>query len=653
MEPDWFFPPNHGGEEAGLNDAGIEFFRTSGSLARETVQNSGDAAATLDRPVRVVFSRLALPAAQFPGAESLQRTIQACKEYALTACKTSEERTQNGEAFFDRALELLSGPTIPLLRISDFNTTGLEGSDTEPMSPWYRLIRKQGSASLHGAGGGTFGIGQRAPFASSDLRTVFYATRTKTGDASFIGKAILSTSQDLSGARRRNVGYYGLMSRNELVQAIRHASAFPSFVSREGVGTDLVIAGFSNERWLAEVGRSVVRNFFAAIHDGRLEVELHEPEQLVCRITRESLPSYIDDLLALEAGRATELTKAEAREIETELISTRHFVSAMATPHGGAPFRQDLPRLGEARLYVSVADSAPSRVAYMRKPRILVYDRGQKAGLQGYAAVMICDTHEGSRLLAKLEDPSHTKWDRQRLKGGGDILASIYKFVRESLSSIASTTQTEAQDLPDLGRFLPEDDEPPPGAGVRGVSPTVQNTHEETARRQQSHAVVRKAASRKPPTAAMEADGDVAGGAEETGTSGAGLAGEGGGSNSGGGDRPGSGSGGLGGHERPSRPLTDSDIGFRSYYDAQTAALHLVVWSRRQGVADLALKEVGEAGAYPLPLKCATDLDTETSVSVEGASLRRIEFAPGQRRRFSLETLGPARTAVALSVHNA
>jgi len=652
VEPEWFFPPNHGGEESGLNDAGIEFFRTSGSLARETVQNSGDASDTSERPVRVVFSRILLPAAQFPGAERFRQTMQACRDYALTACKTPDERVQNGEVFFDRALKLLSEGQIPLLRVSDFNTTGLEGGDTDSMSPWYRLIRKQGSASLHGAGGGTFGIGQRAPFASSDLRTVFYSTRTRIGDSSFIGKSILCTFQGPDGSRQRNVGYYGLKRRDDLVEPIREASHLPSFASREYVGTDVVIAGFSNDHWLPEVGRSVVRNFFAAIHDGRLEVELKEQAQPAKLITRESMQGYIDELLAFERERAASLTKAEAREIEAELTSTRHFISAMATPHGGQPFRKALPRLGEARFYVTVADSAPSRVAYMRRPRILVYDRTQKAGLQGYAAVMICDSDEGSKLLARLEDPSHTKWDRERLKGGGDILASIYSFVRESLLTIASTTQTDAQDIPDLGRFLPEDLNPPAGAGIHGASPTVKHTSEETAQKQQSHAVIRKPSRPKLTKAVIKAGENYGGGDEESGTTGAGSAAEGGGGGEGGGEAPGAGGGRLGGDKQPGRPLTTSDIGFRSFYDAATSSIHLVVWSRRGGVADLALSEVGEAGTYPLPLVLAADLDSGATVAIEGSSLRRIRFSGAQRRRFSLQTRDDAKVAVSLEVRN-
>ena len=122
MATGWFFPPNSGGEESGLNDAGIQAFKTSGSLARETLQNSGDAHDPRSAaPVRVTFTKLLLDHHDFPGAHELLRTIRQARNYILGQC-TREQRRQNGEDFFDAAVDLLSGRRMPVLRISDFNT---------------------------------------------------------------------------------------------------------------------------------------------------------------------------------------------------------------------------------------------------------------------------------------------------------------------------------------------------------------------------------------------------------------------------------------------------------------------------------------------------------------------------------------------------
>jgi hypothetical protein len=148
----WFFPTTQGGEQSGLNDPGIEFFRKTGSLARETLQNSGDARVSNDKPVIVTFELLELPIGLFPGGARLRAVIEQCREYMLKPCKTEREKDENGRRWFEQALQLLSGETLPVLRIRDENTTGLEGGELDEGKAWFRLIKKQGSASMHGAG---------------------------------------------------------------------------------------------------------------------------------------------------------------------------------------------------------------------------------------------------------------------------------------------------------------------------------------------------------------------------------------------------------------------------------------------------------------------------------------------------------------------
>ncbi len=84
MKIDWLFPPNHDGEQHGLNDAGVETFRDNplSSLAREITQNSCDAAdADSGKPVEVHFVLQELPMSKFPEAESFKRTLKACESY--------------------------------------------------------------------------------------------------------------------------------------------------------------------------------------------------------------------------------------------------------------------------------------------------------------------------------------------------------------------------------------------------------------------------------------------------------------------------------------------------------------------------------------------------------------------------------------------
>jgi len=69
-----------------------------------------------------------VPVCEIPDSDQLRQIVQWCSDYLLRQCTTPEQRTQNGEDFFARALALLDSPTMPVLRIGDYGTTGLEAA---------------------------------------------------------------------------------------------------------------------------------------------------------------------------------------------------------------------------------------------------------------------------------------------------------------------------------------------------------------------------------------------------------------------------------------------------------------------------------------------------------------------------------------------
>ncbi|MCY1042596.1 hypothetical protein OV208_14825 [Corallococcus sp. bb12-1] len=502
-ETQWFFPTTQGGEESGLNDPGIEFFRKSGSLARETIQNSGDARVEYGKPVTVTFELLQLPMTQVPEVDRLRAIIGECREYMLKPCKTERQKDENGRKWFEKALQLLSGSHLPVLRIRDENTTGLEGGELDEDKAWFRLIKKQGSASMHGVGGGTFGIGQRAPFAFSGLRTVFYSTQTRDGRHAFIGKTILSSFRE-KGQVHRPIGFWGEQSGGVPgVRAVRNANDIIEPFRRTSVGTDLYIMGFDPHGWKESIADSVVRNFFAAIQGGGLVVRLVADDG-VQEFNAATLEQSVDVRYRQASKAAT--SKAAQKEVRDNLGVTRHYLKALSAPVRGKPsFLLQHADLGSVELYVTLDPDAPSRTVFMRKPRIRVYERTQNL-LSGYAAVLLCEDAKGNDLLARMEDPSHSEWSKERLPGGeglppGDrLLTDIYAFVRESLKSLAQQDAAVPQDLPDLGRYLPEDDAIRPGVRQTGTRRRTQSvSDQESGRPQQAQGQKRAVPRPRPP----------------------------------------------------------------------------------------------------------------------------------------------------------
>jgi len=249
----WFFASNDGGEDKGLNDAGVVTFKGNiyRYLAREIIQNSLDARHSPDKPVLVNFQLEEIDRDDIPGMDQLKDICQKCYDFWPRDPEKS---------FFDKAIDLCSEDTITALRISDFNTKGVEGGDDDRLENrgWYSLLRCSGSSSKEGGEGGSYGIGKNAPFAASDLRTVLYSTRTSKKDVAFQGVARLVTHEKAPEKKAQNIGFLG----GSKGQSIRSEDEIANEFLREQRGTDVVILGFiTGKDWENQLRLSVLENF--------------------------------------------------------------------------------------------------------------------------------------------------------------------------------------------------------------------------------------------------------------------------------------------------------------------------------------------------------------------------------------------------------
>ena len=169
---DWRFPSNQNGDINGINDSGIETFADDSyySLVRETIQNSLDVHnPSSSEPVTVEFKQFTIPRENLPGINTLTCAIQNCLD--------SNKEEKDAKRFFNKAKETIEDNVLSVLKVSDYNTRGLEGSDTcEKGTAWSRLIKENGSSNKEDTSGGSKGIGKNATYACSLIRTVFYSS---------------------------------------------------------------------------------------------------------------------------------------------------------------------------------------------------------------------------------------------------------------------------------------------------------------------------------------------------------------------------------------------------------------------------------------------------------------------------------------------
>lgn len=236
---EWYFPLNDGGMLNGISDSGIETFKgnPAGSLAREICQNSLDARISADKPVIVQFEQFVIQKDKIPGFRTLKRALADAYKFWK-----DENPNKKAEEFLLKAKNVLNEKEILCLRISDFNTTGLTGSDIELNSAWNNLVKSQGTSDKSGSNGGAFGIGKYASFALSNLRTVFYVTRDENELSASEGVVRLPSFK-FNGKMVQGYGFYGIDKNRPIMKQLK---LDPNFPGRKGkdYGTDIFIIGF-------------------------------------------------------------------------------------------------------------------------------------------------------------------------------------------------------------------------------------------------------------------------------------------------------------------------------------------------------------------------------------------------------------------------
>lgn len=261
------FAPTGGGNETGFNPADIAMFEgnTAYFLARESLQNIIDAAE--EYPAKAVFMMFPIKANELPEIEQLKEIFKACKEY-----KSHEKETVR---FFSKALEVITeNKDINILRISDFNTKGLTGGDSDQKDNYYNLMKAVGSTSKSGGQGGSFGLGKGSYFSASLFRMMFVSSIYAKNKPIFQGKLRLISHLE-NGEPMQGDGSFGLSKQ----KPVRDLNDIPDLFSRKGKeqGTDFFIVGFEGaENWQDHISKSVLNYFWNAILKGLLEVKVND-----------------------------------------------------------------------------------------------------------------------------------------------------------------------------------------------------------------------------------------------------------------------------------------------------------------------------------------------------------------------------------------
>lgn len=592
----WHFPTTDGGDEEGVKDNLQETFEGDYEfyVARETVQNSIDARDDYTKPVRVRFEHLEVSPAAIPGLDGLKDVIYRAMSYA--------GGPEGPGSVYLPAIEAIESEKMSILKISDFNTKGLLGGDEKSDgASWYKLVRATGDNQMTGAGGGSFGIGKGAPFAASILRTVYYATKNIEGESIFQGKARLSSYSNEEGDVRHGIGQLGIREEGRKgVASVRNESDIPEMFHRDEVGTDVYVMGYKTiqENWKELLIKSLLNNFWAAVHFDDLVIELVSDES-EDEINKDNLASYLSEY---SSGREGSLQYYEAVTSPLEV------------------FREDVPIIGESTLYVAIGQDLPKRVQMMRKAKMVVSNPNYRVMTSGYAAVFICENEEGNCKLRDLEPPAHDKWDPSRDKiNGKAIVRQLEAWIKEKLRSLASDDTDVPEDIPGVSDYLPEVEERDDLREYRGLEG--ERTYEEGA--DESPVEFGASSEQRPTPSSSEqkkeveivTTGDV--GQKPVTREGTKHI-----------DRPGTGGGGTGEGDTPRIDTSVIDFKAREVIVDGEKLYQVNLLPGEDTSGSIRLMAVGDDADYPIDIQGATyngvDLEVE-GATVKGLVLRKNE----------------------------
>lgn len=415
----------------GISSAEEELFSSYGAAdatVRELAQNSMDAkSATATGPVRMTFELCTIQTKQIPDYENLRRHIHSADE-----CNRNDE--QNNRLRI--AAADIDNDTIRVLRVGDYNTTGLTGKEGKTENSVLTALTYGSGISVGKVGaGGSFGIGKAAGLRASSIRTEFWVTRTeeKGSESIFTGYCQLATHLDPNDPNKTVLpdGIFTDRSRPTDLHYQRGRSHIEGFPPRTEPGTDVYVIGYRDEDpKLENIRKSLISNFMVAIARGHLTATGKSNGKTVWTLDSGTLQKYLFD------------------------DEQRAFYDALQEE----PIGIHDPDLGDIKLYLNVNNTLPKKydTIVMRSPLMKVTKWRHTSITTHYAAILECSDEKGNALLRRMEPVSHDDWDPRKVQEGKQIIGRLKKTIREELRKRIEKTVGDEITIQELNRLLPQ-----------------------------------------------------------------------------------------------------------------------------------------------------------------------------------------------------
>ena len=450
--PYWRFAPTNGGAEQSNNPGQVTFADAPVSKAvRELLQNSLDHPNTGLDGVAVNFKLLDLPS-EYCNASQLTRHI-----WQAAQLLENENDPQNAERY-RRAAAALSQPTIKTLAVTDSGTTGLVDPN------WHNLIYREGrpTSDRNSAHGGSYGFGKNAPFNLSLANAILYTTRyvskpARGRETKMAGRAQLISHPDpATGEQLQAIGFFGHHQGGECNRPVTGSNIpTPLLLPETGAGVFILAFNPDYDDWVDLVAQTVATDFFAAVHDRKLEVYIRGALDAEPRVVnRDTLDLELDRLDSRHPSRFYCQAYRESAPVLTK-------------PSG------KLGGMGQLQLRILTDPKAPRKLAHINIHGMLITDSGVTTENPFYptggrqwspwcAVTMAADTAT-DKYIRNTEPPAHNAVQYCILAKPDAVKAAQqeYKTQREQISQlirdhIEKALDNEEHNIRELAKLFPD-----------------------------------------------------------------------------------------------------------------------------------------------------------------------------------------------------
>lgn len=516
----WYHRPAHadGGREFG-NAAAFAFDADFAVLARETTQNSIDERLDHEQPVRMRFVLHEL------SGEHLASFLRALKWQDLeghyrSACQS---RHKVGRVLADGLHRMRQTGSLLLLRVDDYNASGLTGPEYED-GRFAAVVRRQlDSHKSNERAGGSYGLGKATLWAASRLGLVLInSTLSETHEGRtarrIIGRLDLPW-REVDGDTYAGPAWLGEPDTEPGYEGVSRSwwgdpeTAADLWLERGSAdpGTSFLVVGAhdaagdsdSLQDMHDKLDAALADNFWAAMTSGRSAGALLEASVCTMRNGSVIIPEHRVDPRKRHPALNRALQAYLDGDTVSEITAPDHVVRVQV------PLKVPLLRNAsgsrngvehEAVLLITPAadtDQLHSRLVCMRGSRMTVMNRRPRdlgMGVDPFQAVLLAgyatgeesdDVEAAEAFLRASEPPEHDRWDRTEeltsmyARGALARIAEFRSAMDTALRGVVGRRTTTDRGGPEVLRNLLRLDTPATGASRSEGHPSVRSVEGE------------------------------------------------------------------------------------------------------------------------------------------------------------------------------